>query len=93
MIQFTVPGPVQAQERPWFSRVGKGVRTHDAPKSKSYKELVKLVAWDNKPKEPISGAIKLTMDCLSSPTKKPSYKAKTGAYSEWRVKANEKAGL
>lgn len=44
MIQFTVPGPVQAQERPWFSRVGKGVRTHDAPKSKSYKELVKLVA-------------------------------------------------
>nr|WP_244887283.1 RusA family crossover junction endodeoxyribonuclease [Lysinibacillus odysseyi] len=64
MIQFTVPGTVQAQKRPRFSRVGKGVRTHDAPKSKSYKELVKLVAWDNKPQEPISGAIKLTVDVI-----------------------------
>lgn len=44
MIQFTVPGPVQAQERPRFSGVGKGVRTHNAPKSKLNKELVKLVA-------------------------------------------------
>lgn len=35
MIQFTVPGTVQAQERPRFSRMGKCVRTHDAPKSRN----------------------------------------------------------
>ena len=69
MIQFTVPGFVQAQERPRFSRMGKGVRTHDAPKSRSYKELVKLVAWENKPQKPLDGALRLTIDVYIVPPK------------------------
>ena len=80
MIQFTVPGFVQAQERPRFSRMGKGVRTHDAPKSRSYKELVKLVAWENKPQELIFSPFKTRGGCLYRPTQQVSNKAKTGTY-------------
>lgn len=76
MIQFTIPGPVQAQERPRFSRMGKGVRTHDAPKSRSYKELVKLVAWQNKPQEPILEPIRLEVDVYLMPPKKYHTKPK-----------------
>ena len=92
MIQFTVPGAVQAQERPRFSRTGFGVKTHDAPKSRSYKELVKAVAWENKPEELMLGPLRLEVDVLSSATKKPPYKAKTSAYNEWGVTTNKETG-
>ena len=90
MIQFTVPGPVQAQERPRFRRVGKGVSTHDAPKSKSYKELVKLVAWDNKPQKPISGAIKLTVDVYLVPPKNLHTKPKQALIASGALRPTKK---
>lgn len=76
MIQFTIPGAVQAQERPRFSRVGKGVRTIDPPKSRSYKEVVKLVAWQHKPQEPILEPIRLEVDVYLMPPKKYHTKPK-----------------
>ncbi|MFJ7950356.1 RusA family crossover junction endodeoxyribonuclease [Lysinibacillus sp. NPDC096418] len=65
VLKMTIPGVTQAQERPRFSRQGKHVKTHDAPKSKSYKDFVKLVAWQNKPPELITGPIKLRADIFS----------------------------
>ena len=76
MIAFTIPGAVQAQERPRFSRIGKGVRTIDPPKSRSYKEVVKLVAWQNKPSEPLEGALRLEIDVYIQPPKKYQTKPK-----------------
>ncbi|WP_274307039.1 RusA family crossover junction endodeoxyribonuclease [Solibacillus daqui] len=65
MIQFTMPGATQAHERPRLSRVGRGVKTHDAPKSRAYKEFVKIVAWENKPQEPLQGALTIEVDGYS----------------------------
>ncbi len=56
VLTFEIPGVIQPQERPRFSRSGKNVVTHDSPKSKDF---VKLVAWQNKPSELITGPIKL----------------------------------
>ncbi|MGE8037876.1 RusA family crossover junction endodeoxyribonuclease [Lysinibacillus sp. NPDC093692] len=61
---------MQPQERPRFSRRGKNVVTHDAPKSKDFKDFVKLVAWQNKPSELIAGPIKLQADIYLMPPKK-----------------------
>lgn len=69
-IEFVIPGVTQAQERPRFSRQGKNVKTYDAPKSKSYKDFVKLVAWQHKPSELITTAIKLTANIYIMPPKK-----------------------
>lgn len=68
-IEMVIPGVTQAQERPRFSRMGEKVVTHDAPKSKSYKDFVKLVAWQNKPSELIAGPIKLQADIYLMPPK------------------------
>lgn len=76
MIQFIIPGKVQAQERPRFSRAGKGVRTHDAPKSRNYKEWVRLIAMQNKPQEPLQGALRLEVDIYVMPPKKYHTKPK-----------------
>lgn len=58
MIEFTIPGKVQPQERPRFSKWG----TYDAPKSKAYKEYVKSVAHINKPPELLKGALIVELD-------------------------------
>lgn len=76
MIRFTIPGPVQAQERPRFSRAGNHVKTHDAPKSRAYKEVVKLVAWQNKPQELLQGPLKMEIDVYIQPPKKHQTKPK-----------------
>ncbi|ATP40314.1 hypothetical protein CSE16_09795 [Solibacillus sp. R5-41] len=93
MIQFTVPGPVQAQERPRFSRMGKGVRTHDAPKSRNYKELVKLVAWQNKPLEPIQESIRLEVDVFIIPPKKYHTKPKLAHIASGELRPTTKPDL
>ena len=90
MIQFTIPGAVQAQERPRFSRTGKGVKTHDAPKSRSYKELVKMVAWDNRPQEPLQGALKLEVDVYLVPPKKYHTKPKQALIASGELRPTTK---
>lgn len=76
MIQFIIPGAVQAQERPRFSRQGNFVRTHDAPKSRAYKDLVKLTAWQHRPQTPLEGPLKLEIDVYIQPPKKYQTKPK-----------------
>ncbi|QPA56290.1 RusA family crossover junction endodeoxyribonuclease [Lysinibacillus sphaericus] len=70
VLKIEIPGVIQPQERPRFSRRGKNVVTHDAPKSKDFKDFVKLVAWQNKPSELITGPIKLQADIYIMPPKK-----------------------
>lgn len=70
VLKIEIPGVIQPQERPRFSRRGKNVVTHDAPKSKNFKDFVKLVAWQNKPSELITGPIKLQADIYIMPPKK-----------------------
>lgn len=93
MIQFTIPGFVQAQERPRFSRMGKGVRTHDAPKSRSYKELVKLVAWENKPQKLILEPLRLEVDVYLMPPKKYHTKPKQALISSGDLRPTTKPDI
>lgn len=44
VLKIEIPGAVQPQERPYFKRDGKNVKTYDAPKSWDFKDFVKLVA-------------------------------------------------
>lgn len=81
VLTFEIPGVIQPQERPRFSRHGKKVITHDAPKSKNFKDFVKLVAWQNKPSELITEPIKLQADNLSHATTKISHRAKESVNS------------
>lgn len=69
-LKFEIPGVIQPQERPRFSRRSKKVVTHDAPKSKDFKDFVKLVAWKYKPSELITEPIKLKADIYLMPPKK-----------------------
>lgn len=93
IIQFEVPGAVQAQERPRFSRRGAHVVTHDAPKSKSYKDLVKIVAWQNKPSEPILEPIKLEVDVYIVPPKKYHTKPKQALIASGELRPTTKPDL
>ena len=93
MIQFIIPGAVQAQERPRFSRAGKGVKTHDAPKSRSYKEVVKLVAWQNKPQEPILEPIRLEVDVYLMPPKNLHTKPKQALIASGELRPTKKPDL
>ncbi|PJO42920.1 RusA family crossover junction endodeoxyribonuclease [Lysinibacillus xylanilyticus] len=66
-LTFEIPGVIQPQERPRLSRQGKGMRTHDAPKSKDFKDFVMLVAYQYKPSELITEPIKLKADIYLMP--------------------------
>lgn len=93
MIQFTIPGHTQAQERPRFSRAGNHVRTIDPPKSRAYKEVVKLVAWENRPQEPISDAIRLTVDVYLVPPKNLQTKPKMAKIASGEIRHTKKPDL
>jgi len=61
-IQFEIPGDVQAQQRPRFSRMGKGVKAIDPDESRNYKSFVRLIAAEYAPETIITDDIKLTID-------------------------------
>jgi Holliday junction resolvase RusA-like endonuclease len=61
MIQLTIDGEPVAQGRPRFSTRNGFVRAYDPQKSRSYKERVRLVAFD-KIKQRLMGPIKMTVD-------------------------------
>ncbi|MGG0663425.1 RusA family crossover junction endodeoxyribonuclease [Viridibacillus arvi] len=61
-ITFEIDGDVQAQQRPKFSRIGKGVSVRDPKESKDYKSFVRLVASEHSPAELITEPIKLYID-------------------------------
>lgn len=58
MIRFTIPGDVQAQQRPRITKFG----TYDPKESKDYKSFVRLVASKHAPAVLITEPIKLTID-------------------------------
>ncbi len=61
-IKFKIYGPVQAQQRPRFSRHNGQVRTYDDKRSKSYKAHVQKSVAPYAPEEPIESAIELHID-------------------------------
>jgi len=63
VLTFEIPGVIQPQERPRYSRRGKKVVTHDALKSKDFKDFVKLIAWLNKPSELVTEPIEIFYSC------------------------------
>ncbi|MFD2867564.1 RusA family crossover junction endodeoxyribonuclease [Kurthia populi] len=58
-ITFTIDGPVQAQQRPRFSRQNGHVRTYDAKESRTYKAHVTRTASRYAPEQLIDSAIEL----------------------------------
>ncbi|WP_342573730.1 RusA family crossover junction endodeoxyribonuclease [Solibacillus sp. FSL K6-1781] len=93
MIQFTIPGATQAQERPKFSRAGKGVKAVDPPKSRAYKEVVKLVAWQNKPQMLILEPLRLEVDVYLMPPKKYHTKPKLALIASGELRPTTKPDL
>ncbi|NOG26586.1 RusA family crossover junction endodeoxyribonuclease [Lysinibacillus fusiformis] len=61
VLTFEIPGDVQAQQRPKFSRFGKGVSVRDPKESKDYKSFVRLVASQVAPDELITEEIRLSI--------------------------------
>ncbi len=70
MISFIIQGNPVPQGRPRFVRIGKGVRTYDPPKSRLWKECVRLQA-KAKGIKPIEGAIKIELTFVCEKPKKP----------------------
>lgn len=62
VLKFEIPGDVQAQQRPKFSRIGKGVSVRDPKESRDYKSFVRLIASQVAPDVLITGEIKLIID-------------------------------
>ncbi len=60
-LTFEIPGDVQAQQRPKFSRYGNGVSVRDPKESKDYKSFVRLVASQVAPDELITEEIRLSI--------------------------------
>ena len=58
-IKFAIDGPVQAQQRPRFSRQNGHVRTYDDKKSRNYKAHVQKCAARYAPEQLIDSAIEL----------------------------------
>lgn len=58
-IKFAIDGPVQAQQRPRFSRQNGHVRTYDDKKSRTYKAHVQKCAARYAPEQLIDSAIEL----------------------------------
>lgn len=61
-LLFEIPGDIQAQERPRFSTAGGFAKAYDPPKSRDFKNFVKLVAADHAPAALIETEIRLYVD-------------------------------
>ncbi|MFJ8513397.1 RusA family crossover junction endodeoxyribonuclease [Lysinibacillus xylanilyticus] len=62
VLKIEIPGDVQAQQRPKFSRYGNNVSVRDPKESKDYKSFVRLVAAQVAPDELITEEIRLCID-------------------------------
>lgn len=67
-ISFTIPGNAVAQGRPRFARRGRFVHTYDPPKSKAWKEYVRLCAIAAKCK-PLDGPLSMQIVFFLRPPK------------------------
>lgn len=62
VLKIEIPGDVQAQQRPKFSRYGNNVSVRDPKESKDYKSFVRLVASQVAPDTLITEEIRLKID-------------------------------
>lgn len=62
VLKIEIPGDVQAQQRPKFSRYGNNVSVRDPKESKDYKSFVRLVASQVAPDALITEEIRLRID-------------------------------
>ncbi|AVK98860.1 RusA family crossover junction endodeoxyribonuclease [Lysinibacillus sphaericus] len=62
VLKIEIPGDVQAQQRPKFSRYGNNVSVRDPKESKDYKSFVRLVASQVAPDTLITEEIRLRID-------------------------------
>jgi Holliday junction resolvase RusA-like endonuclease len=81
MIQFTVYGTPVAQGRPRFSSQSGFTRAYDPKKSKDFKQYVKLVASEHRPKTLLEGPLQLSVKVYKPSLKSFSKKKKAAAES------------
>ncbi|TKI65581.1 RusA family crossover junction endodeoxyribonuclease [Lysinibacillus mangiferihumi] len=62
VLKIEIPGDVQAQQRPKFSRYGNNVSVRDPKESKDYKSFVRLVASQVAPDTLITEEVRLRID-------------------------------
>ena len=74
MIKFTIPGKPEPQLRPRATRMGKGIRMYDPPKTKKYKDYVSMIARQNAPKKLLEGELDMTIDIYRQIPKSTSKK-------------------
>jgi len=80
-MQIIIDGPAVPQGRPRAVRAGAGVRMYDPPKSRNYKEVVRLKCQSYMSRnriKPITGAIALRLTFYFKPPK---------SYSKKRIEA------
>jgi Endodeoxyribonuclease RusA. len=70
MIRFTVYGEPVAQGRPRATNINGHIRMYDPKKSRDFKDYVRLVASENRPKKLLEGPI-----CLEVKVYKPTLKS------------------
>ena len=79
MIKFTVWGEPVAQGRPRATIVNGHVRMYDPKKSRDYKHYVRLVASQHRPKELLTGPLRLKVKVFRPTLKSFSKKKKVAA--------------
>ena len=78
-IKFTVWGEPVAQGRPRVTTVNGHVRMYDPKKSRDYKHYVRLVASQHRPKELLTGPLRLKVKVFRPTLKSFSKKKKVAA--------------
>ena len=74
-FRAVVLGEPVAQGRPRFSRQGGFVKAYDPAKSRDYKQYVRLVASEDAPEVPVTGAVLLSVKIYRAiPKSMPKYK-------------------
>mgnify|MGYP000932564781 CR=1 FL=1 len=74
-----VLGEPIAQGRPRFSRQGGFVKAYDPPRSRDYKQYIKLVAREDAPEAPVTGAVVLSLKIYRAVPKSMSKKKREAA--------------
>ena len=74
-----VLGESVAQGRPRFSRQGGFVKAYDPAKSRDYKQYVRLVASEDAPETPVTGAVLLSLRIYRAIPKSMSKKKREAA--------------
>ena len=78
-FRAVVLGEPVAQGRPRFSRQGGFVKAYDPTKSRDYKQYVRLVASEDAPETPVTGAVVLSLKIYRAVPKSMSKRKREAA--------------